>query len=32
MYRAVVGRTDFDQANLKMTLLNKRVELLDDPK
>lgn len=31
-YRAVVGRTRFDEANLKMTLLNKRVELLDDEK
>ncbi len=32
LYRAVVGHTRFDEANLKMTLLNKRVELLDDPK
>ena len=31
-YKAVVGETDFDRANLKMTLLHKRAELLDDQK
>jgi uncharacterized protein YjbI with pentapeptide repeats len=29
-YKAVAGKTDFTGANLKLTLLNKRAELLDD--
>ncbi|MBR9980137.1 MAG: DUF2169 domain-containing protein, partial [Desulfatitalea sp.] len=32
LYRTVVGNTNFEETNLKMTLLNKRVELLDDQK
>lgn len=31
-YKAVAGDTDFTEANLKMTLLHKRAELLDDQK
>lgn len=31
MYRAEVGRTRFEAANLKMTLLHNREALLDDP-
>ncbi|PTN36715.1 DUF2169 domain-containing protein [Desulfonatronum sp. SC1] len=32
LYKATVGETNFDETNLKMTLLHKRVDLLDDQK